>query len=224
VTDAPGPAHGDPYRPPPDAGLALVHADADLLVLAKPAGLLCAPGRGDDKQDCLLARLRRRHPEALLVHRLDMDTSGLMVFARHAAAHAALSEAFRARRVDKGYEARVHGTPEASEGEIALPLAADWPNRPRQVVDALRGRPALTRWRLLQAGAESRLALAPVTGRSHQLRVHLAAIGHPIVGDPLYGRRDRDAGVPRMMLHACRLAFPHPADGRPLAFAHPVPF
>lgn len=203
------------------AALRVLSADDHLLVVDKPAGLLAVPGRGEAGRDCLAARVQSLQPDALVVHRLDMATSGLIVFARGPAAQRTLSIAFAERRVAKRYVALVAGTLPAEEGRIDLPLAADWPNRPRQQVDTLRGKPSLTHWRVLErSGTHTRVALEPVTGRSHQLRVHLAATGHPIVGDALY------AGEPaaRLMLHATDLAFAHPASGEPLAFHSPAPF
>jgi tRNA pseudouridine32 synthase/23S rRNA pseudouridine746 synthase len=167
-----------------------------------------------------------RWPDVRIVHRLDMATSGVLVLARGALAHARLSAAFRERRVTKGYEALVHGPWLAAEsphvGEIDLPLAVDWPNRPRQIVCHRTGKPSLTRYRVLDAGAQARVALAPVTGRTHQLRVHLAAWGRPIVGDPFYGRAGDRA--PRMMLHATAIAFEHPVTAVPCMFESAVPF
>ncbi len=202
----------------------LIHADAHLIVIDKPAGLLAVPGRGAVGRDCLAARVQQRWPDALVVHRLDMATSGLMLFARGAAMHRALSRAFAAREVAKRYEALVAGLPADDGGEIDAPIAADWPLRPRRVVDAAWGRPALTRWRVLArdaANERTRVALEPHTGRTHQLRVHLAHIGHPIVGDALYAPMH---AAPRLMLHACALAFMHPARGARVAFSSPVPF
>lgn len=207
----------------------LVHEDESLLVLDKPAGLLAVPGRGPDKADCLSARVQRRWPEALIVHRLDQATSGLLLLARGAAMQRALSQAFAERRVHKRYEAVVHGLlapPDTPHGwgDITLPLRLDWPRRPRSIVDAEHGKPSHTRWRVLNQDAASvttRLALEPLTGRSHQLRVHLQAIGHPIVGDALYGRPD---GAPRLLLHAGALALVHPRTGQPLCCARPAPF
>ena len=201
-----------------------LHLDAHLVAVDKPAGLLAVPGRTEP--DCMAARVIARWPDALVVHRLDMATSGLLVLARGAAAQRALGDAFAERRVHKRYVAVVHGLPRDDAGEIDLPLAADWPNRPRQQVDRVQGRPSLTRWRVLARDARShtaRLALEPVTGRSHQLRVHLQAIGHPIVGDRLYGPA-ADAQAPRLLLHAEALTLPHPHDGTPLALHCPVPF
>ncbi len=210
------------YRPPADDGADPVFVDESLVVADKPAGLLSAPGRGADKADCLVHRLRRRFPDLLLVHRLDMDTSGLLVFARGAAAQSALSRQFQERRVSKTYLAEVEGSVLDEAGEIDLPLACDWPRRPHQKVDFQAGKPSLTRFRVVARKPEagtSRLELSPVTGRSHQLRVHCLAIGHPIVGDPLYG-----AGGPRLLLHACRLAFTHPVSGQRLDFLSQPPF
>lgn len=199
-----------------------IHLDAQLIVVDKPAGLLAVPGRHEP--DCMAARVQGLWPDARVVHRLDMATSGLLLFARGARAQRALGQAFAARQVDKHYVAVVHGLPATDEGSVELPLAADWPNRPRQVVDVVDGKPALTHWRVLARDAATgttRLELQPVTGRSHQLRVHLAAIGHEIVGDALYGRGD---GCARLLLHACALAFAHPASGEPLHFESPPPF
>jgi len=218
----------DVYRPPPDVGLETLHVEDAFVVLVKPAGLLSEPGRGPDKRDSLLVRAQAAWPDARIVHRLDMLTSGVIVLAREALAHASLSEAFREREVDKRYEALVHGRPARDEGEIDLPLVVDWPNRPRQVVCHDTGKPSLTHYRVVGettvdgVGRLTRIALAPVTGRTHQLRVHLASLGCPIAGDPFYGLSDDPS--PRMMLHACRLDLPHPLTGEPLSFESPVPF
>ena len=203
-----------------------VHADAQLIVARKPSGLLAVPGLGPNGQDCLSARVQARFGDARVVHRLDMSTSGLMLFARGTAAQRVLSQAFAARAVQKGYIAVVAGCPAAPEGEIDLPLSADWPNRPRQQVDRLAGKPSLTRWRVLGPAGDdaTRLALNPVTGRAHQLRVHLLAIGHPILGDALYAPPQVRARSERLLLHACSLAFAHPFDGAPMAFQDLVPW
>jgi len=209
----------------PDSGLPLVFVDETLLVLDKPAGLLTVPGRSADKQDCLASRVRERFSDALVVHRLDQATSGLVVFARGAASQRTLSKAFAARHVHKRYEAVVAGLLADDEGQIDLPLRADWPNRPRQQVDPQRGKPSCTRWRVLRRDTVSgttRAVLEPQTGRSHQLRVHMAAIGHPIVGDALYA--PQGLAGPRLMLHAVALTLPHPADGRTVNFSCPLPF
>lgn len=205
-----------------------IYVDAALLVLDKPSGLLAVPGRGPDKQDCLAARAQTVYPDALVVHRLDMDTSGLMVMARGADAQRALSAAFAARAVKKRYLAVVAGRLEAPSqewGSVDLPLVCDWPNRPRQRVDRVHGKPSLTRWRVLGHDADStRVELEPVTGRSHQLRVHMCELGHPILGDPLYASPAQRTQAPRLLLHACALAFTHPATGEALAFERPAPF
>jgi tRNA pseudouridine32 synthase / 23S rRNA pseudouridine746 synthase len=210
---------------------AIVHADAWLLVVDKPAGLLAVPGRGEAGLHNLLALLQRKWPDALVVHRLDMATSGLIVFARGAAMQRLLSMQFAARTVTKRYDAVVHGCIDVAAGAIALPLAADWPRRPRQRVDLEHGKPALTWWSHRQSdpsaaapgeGSSSRLALEPVTGRTHQLRVHLQAIGHPIVGDALYGPADDPH--PRLLLHATALGLTHPATGKPCRFESEAPF
>jgi tRNA pseudouridine32 synthase/23S rRNA pseudouridine746 synthase len=205
----------------------ILHADAQLIVADKPAGLPTVPGRPIELHDCLWQRVRAQWPDALVVHRLDMATSGLVLFARGAQMQRALSIAFAQRRVEKGYEAIACGTVRDDQGEIALPLAADWPNRPRQKVDAEHGKPSLTRWRVLQRDAPpgtTRLALEPLTGRSHQLRVHLAAIGHPLLGDTLYAPLEIATAAPRLMLHATRLVFVHPSDGSTRQFDRAAPF
>jgi len=218
----------DVYAPPPDLGLEVLHVEPAFVVLVKPPGLLSEPGRGPDKRDSLLVRAQAVYPDARIVHRLDMLTSGVIVLAREALAHASLSEAFRERAVDKRYEALVHGRPADDEGEIDLPLVVDWPNRPRQIVCRDTGKPSLTHYRVVGeahvdgVGTLARIALAPVTGRTHQLRVHLASLGSPIAGDPFYGIAGDTA--PRMMLHACRLAFAHPLTGGRLVFESAVPF
>jgi tRNA pseudouridine32 synthase / 23S rRNA pseudouridine746 synthase len=205
----------------------LVYVDEHLLVLDKPTGLLAVPGRGADKQDCLSARAQRLWPDALVVHRLDMATSGLFLMGRGLHMQRVLSRAFAERRVDKRYEAIVAGRmgDPGAQGVIEQPLAADWPNRPRQKVDAEHGRPSVTRWRVLACGDDAtRLELEPLTGRSHQLRVHLLAIGHPILGDALYAPPDVRERAPRLLLHACALRLAHPASGEELAFDSAVPF
>ncbi|MBC5784260.1 RNA pseudouridine synthase [Ramlibacter sp. USB13] len=205
----------------------LVWVDEHLLVLDKPAGLLAVPGRGEDKQDCLSARAQALWPDALVVHRLDMATSGLFLMGRGVHMQRVLSRDFAERRVHKRYEAVVAGrlASPGAQGVIDLPLVADWPHRPRQKVDREHGRPSETRWTVLAQDADStRVALEPVTGRSHQLRVHLQAIGHPILGDALYAPPETVQRAPRLLLHASALQLAHPATGEPLAFASAVPF
>lgn len=208
------------------AGLVLLHADDHLLVLDKPAGLLAVPGRGEGKQDCLSARVQAVYPDALVVHRLDQATSGLMLMARGAAVQRALSRAFESREVGKRYVAVVEGRLPSSGsddgwGLIDLPIIVDWPNRPLRIIDAENGKPSRTRWRVLgfdAAANTTRVELEPVTGRSHQLRVHLKALGHPILGDALYAPAEVQAKAPRLLLHAAALRFTHPASGLPLSF------
>lgn len=219
--------HSLPYTAPPDDGLHLVYADASLLVVNKPGGLLSVPGRGPGKDDCLASRVQARYPEARVVHRLDMETSGLIVFARGGEMQRRLSVAFQNRQVEKRYVAVVDGALAEAGGVIDLPLGADWPNRPRQQVDHALGKPSLTRWRRLAydpARDATRVALEPATGRSHQLRVHLLSLGHPILGDALYAPPAAQAKAARLLLHADFLAFAHPLSGEPLACACPAPF
>ena len=199
--------------------------DEHLLVMDKPSGLLAVPGRGEDKQDCLSARAQRLWPDALIVHRLDMATSGLVLMGRGLHMQRVLGRAFAERAVGKQYEAVVAGVVAPDEGVIDLPLARDWPNRPLQKVDRDAGRPSVTRWRVLARGDDStRVALEPVTGRTHQLRVHLQAIGHPILGDGLYAPAAVQARAARLALHATALSLAHPATGEPLAFTSAAPF
>lgn len=220
------------------AEIPLVHADEYCLVVDKPAGLLSVPGRGPDKQDCAATRLQAAFPDALVVHRLDMATSGLLLFARGLAAQRALSGALERGDVRKRYQAVVRGRitpPEARgpvqdwEGEpgwglIDLPLMADWPQRPLQKVDP-EGRASRTLWRILaHEGDATRVELAPLTGRTHQLRVHLLALGHPILGDALYGDPDSQARSPRLLLHASQLEIAHPQSGERYAWESQAPF
>ncbi len=213
------------------ADIAVLYVDESLLVLDKPAGLLSVPGRGEDKQDCLSARTQRIYPDALVVHRLDMATSGLMVLARGSATQRTLNDAFAQRTVTKRYIAVVHGQlappPDDTWGVIDLPIIVDWPNRPRRVIDPLLGKPSVTRWRVLShdvPGGTTRVELEPVTGRSHQLRVHLKAVGHPIVGDALYGNTPNQDYAERLLLHACMLELPHPLTNQAMRFVSAVPF
>jgi tRNA pseudouridine32 synthase/23S rRNA pseudouridine746 synthase len=209
---------------PPDAAPVILHEDHTLVLVDKPAGLLSVPGKGEHLADCMIARLRAVFPEILLVHRLDLDTSGVMVFARTAHAQRHLGLQFEKRQMRKTYIARVHGCPEATEGRVDLPLTVDWPNRPRQMVCHETGRPAQTDWQVIrreETGA--RMRLMPLTGRSHQLRVHMLALGHPILGDPLYASGAARAH-PRLMLHAQNLRLRHPESGRGLSISAPVPF
>jgi tRNA pseudouridine32 synthase/23S rRNA pseudouridine746 synthase len=215
-----------PYCHPTDVTVHF-HDDA-LLVVNKPAGLLSVPGRGEDKQDCLSARVQRDFPDALIVHRLDMATSGLMLMARGVSSQRSLNHAFSERQVNKTYVAVVAGhlaSPEAEWGVINLPISVDWPRRPLRIIDPLHGKPSLTRWRVLQhleyppGQRVTRVELEPVTGRSHQLRVHLQAMGHSILGDALYASAIVQQHAPRLLLHANRLSFAHPTTGERLGFS-----
>lgn len=217
------PAHD--YQPPPDEGLAILYLDEELIALDKPSGLLSVPGRSEAARDSLASRVQKRFPEALTVHRLDMETSGVIVMARSRAAHRTLSLAFERRATAKRYVAVLAGNPDQDSGEIDLPLIADWPNRPLQKVDLLQGKPSLTRWRVEQRSTDRcRVELEPVTGRSHQLRVHMLALGHPILGDALYAPEASRCAAPRLMLHAQWLALSHPGSGERLEIASPAPF
>ena len=199
--------------------------DEALIIVCKPAGLLSVPGRLPENKDCVVSRLQLDFADALTVHRLDQVTSGLMVFARSKAVQANLSAQFAQRQVHKRYTAWVEGAVEQDSGSIDLPLICDWPNRPRQKVDFELGKPALTHWRVLErcsagAAARSLLELTPVTGRSHQLRLHLATIGHPIVGDDFYGAQPAE----RVCLHASELGLVHPETGAALQWQSAAPF
>ncbi|HPQ96941.1 MAG TPA: RluA family pseudouridine synthase [Thiolinea sp.] len=211
------------YQPPPDTGLDILYRDEYLLLVNKPAGLLSVPGRDEAHQDSLSRRVQREYPQARIVHRLDMETSGILLLARGRAMERHFSLLFQTRRIHKRYQAWVEGLVVVDEGQVDLPLSADWPRRPRQKVD-IGGKPALTRYRVLVRDPEvrrTRLALEPVTGRSHQLRVHLLSLGHPVTGDRLYGQPGPEG---RMLLHACELGFVHPVLKRELLIHSPVPF
>jgi len=212
--------------------LQIIHEDRCLLVLNKPASLLSVPGRGDDKQDCLSRRVQACFPEALVVHRLDMATSGLMLMARSIEMQRALNHLFERRDIYKRYLAVVGGclpTAQQSDGWslIDMPIALDWPNRPLRIIDAAAGKPSQTRWRTVaidQAADTTRIELEPITGRSHQLRVHLQALGHPILGDALYGSEAIQARSARLLLHACALRLVHPVSNAALCFKSPADF
>ena len=258
------PAPSPAPSPAGHATFKLVYQDQTLLVLDKPSGLLSVPGRGEGKQDCLSTRVQARYADARVVHRLDMATSGLMLMARGAAAQRTLSQAFASRSIHKRYCAVVEGavvedtfiTTPGYWAVIDLPIALDWPNRPRRIIDTQRGKPSVTHWRVMRHGGLhpaseageavpraphtgplsagplqfdsstpfTRLELAPATGRSHQLRVHLAALGHPILGDTLYAPQPVQARASRLLLHATRLTLAHPLTGEPLRFDSAPPF
>ncbi|WP_054301884.1 RluA family pseudouridine synthase [Gemmobacter sp. LW-1] len=209
---------------PPDVPLSILHHDSAILIVDKPAGLLSVPGKDPGKEDCLIGRLRRVFPEVLLVHRLDCDTSGVMVFALNKAAQGNLGQQFEKRQTKKVYIARLWGHLEPKEGTVDLPLCVDWPNRPRQHVNHEQGKPAITDWRVQRHdGKTTRVRLMPQTGRSHQLRVHMLELGHPILGDPIYATGEA-MDYPRMMLHAESLRIRHPETGKSQTFSAPVPF
>ncbi|WP_027331217.1 RluA family pseudouridine synthase [Marinimicrobium agarilyticum] len=192
----------------------VVYQDSALLVVEKPAGLLTVPGRGPDKQDCLINRILPHYPNARIVHRLDQPTSGLVIIPLGYEPQKHLARQFEQRQVHKRYIAVVAGRPDPLEGEVDLPLICDWPNRPRQKVDYTEGKPALTRYRVVSHDeAGTRMALEPVTGRSHQLRVHMMALGHPILGDTLYGTSETISASERLLLHAASIEFTHPRTG-----------
>jgi tRNA pseudouridine32 synthase/23S rRNA pseudouridine746 synthase len=208
---------------PPQGPLKILHEDHELVVVDKPAGLLSVPGKGEHLSDCLIERVRRVFPTVLLVHRLDRDTSGVIAFALTPLAQRHLGWQFEERGARKTYVARLWGETAEKEGVVDLPLRVDWPNRPRQIV-ALDGRPALTRWKALKRGnGETRVRLFPETGRSHQLRVHMQAIGHPILGDPFYAEGPARE-FPRLMLHSESLQLRHPDGGRVFKVTSPAPF
>jgi tRNA pseudouridine32 synthase/23S rRNA pseudouridine746 synthase len=211
------------------SALDLVYLDDQIIVLNKASGLLSVPGRGEDKQDCLITRAQQEWPDALTVHRLDMATSGLVVMARSPDIQRRLSQAFALREVHKTYEAIVAGLPNISETwhDIQLPLMIDWPNRPRSKVDWEQGKPSHTQWRVKQAlplDNATRVELKPITGRTHQLRLHMMAIGHAILGDALYASPEELAKAPRLLLHARELQLKHPVTAKWVVFESSVPF
>lgn len=213
------------YDPPREPFLPVLHADDDLLVVDKPSGLLSVPGKAAEHGDCVEARARDLYPGARIVHRLDMDTSGVMVLALNPGAHRHLGLQFERRKTTKTYLAEIWGHPAADAGEVDLPLVCDWPNRPKQMVSHEHGRPALTRWQVIARGERStRVRLMPHTGRSHQLRVHMLSIGHPIVGDRFYAEGAALAAASRLALHAESLELHHPSGGERISFASAVPF
>lgn len=214
------------YSPPVHVGLDILYQDEAVLVLNKPSGLLSVPGRGEDKADCLTSRVQAEYPDALVVHRLDMSTSGILIMGRGLEAQRALSRSFELRETQKRYHAVVAGRLEGS-GEVDLPLITDWPNRPRQMVDFHRGKKALTLFCAQEYNAAldaTRVELEPITGRSHQLRVHMLALGHPILGDDLYADTAACNKVDRLQLHASYLSIPHPVTAQRLIFSVAAPF
>ncbi|MAD05696.1 MULTISPECIES: bifunctional tRNA pseudouridine(32) synthase/23S rRNA pseudouridine(746) synthase RluA [unclassified Pseudoalteromonas] len=207
------------YNPPMTPYLSIVYQDDDLLIVNKPSGLLTVPGKDPKHADCLIARINRVFPTAKIVHRLDMATSGIICLAMHKEAHRNLSIQFQDRKTAKRYIARVFGKLEQETGSVDLPLICDWPNRPKQMVDHDNGKPSLTHFKVLEyEGNATRVELTPITGRSHQLRVHMLSLGHPILGDKLYAHPEAFAMAPRLQLHAEMLTLAHPASGETLIF------
>jgi tRNA pseudouridine32 synthase/23S rRNA pseudouridine746 synthase len=211
------------YNPPQDP-LGILHDDHEVLLVDKPSGLLSVPGKGEHHADCWIARVQAVYPQALLIHRLDRDTSGVMIFGLtpHAQRHLGLQ--FEKRQTKKTYVARVAGQMSEKTGTVDLPLIVDWPNRPLQMVDHENGKQAVTDWRVVRSNAdETRVRLMPKTGRSHQLRVHMLALGHPILGDPFYAKGPaRD--YPRLMLHSETFQFRHPDGGQGMRITAKSPF
>lgn len=203
----------------------VLYADDHIVVVNKPSGLLSVPGRGPDKQECLGLHLESLYPDIKIVHRLDMDTSGLMVLARSAEVHKHLSRQFQERQTQKTYHAICSGKPSLQSGCINLPMRCDWENRPRQMIDFKQGKGAQTFWQLLtQANNRFLVELTPITGRSHQLRLHMKSLGHPILGDNLYADPNSLQQASRLMLHAKTLCFTHPITEQKMQFDCPSLF
>jgi len=221
------------YLPPMSPYIDIIYQDDDIVVLNKASGILSVPGRLPEHQDCLQNRVQRVLPTATIVHRLDMATSGLMIMALNKPAHVAISRQFEQRKTQKSYLARVFGIVEQAEGSVDLPLICDWPNRPKQKIDHENGKQSLTHYRVLSHNetiktnndeASTLLELTPVTGRSHQLRVHMLALGHPILGDRLYAHPQALAMSNRLQLHALKLSLFHPSTEEAISFNAPCPF
>ncbi|MDG6774642.1 RluA family pseudouridine synthase [Thiomicrorhabdus sp. ZW0627] len=203
----------------------ILYVDESIIVANKPSGLLSVPGRGPDKQECLLSHLQAHYPDALIVHRLDMDTSGIMLLARNKEAHRVLSRQFQERETDKSYQAVCLGKPSLQSGSVRLPMRCDWERRPLQMIDFFYGKYAETHWRVLQQYQNFfTVELTPVTGRSHQLRLHMKSLGHPILGDNLYADPVSLEMMPRLMLHAQQLSFTHPETGQAMDISCPPDF
>jgi tRNA pseudouridine32 synthase/23S rRNA pseudouridine746 synthase len=220
----PVPTHYD-YNPPTDPWIDIVHEEADFVIVHKPSGLLSVPGKDPALADSLQRRAEGHWPTAGMIHRLDKDTSGVMVLALNKPAHAKIAMQFEKRTAKKSYVARLWGTLEADEGTVDLPIAVDWENKPRQRIDFERGREARTRWQVISRdNGITRVRLFPLTGRTHQLRLHMMTLGHPVLGDPFYATGEALAAAERLQLHAEELSFAHPVTGEPVHFAIPAPF
>jgi tRNA pseudouridine32 synthase/23S rRNA pseudouridine746 synthase len=210
---------------PPDSPLDVIHLDEQILAVNKPSGLLSVPGKALEHRDCLETRVKTAYPDALLVHRLDMDTSGVMVFARTKVAQRHIGLQFQKRQLQKTYVARVRGHVAKDSGTVDLPLIVDWPNRPLQMVDFERGKPSVTDWTVLaREDGVTRMQLRPLTGRSHQLRVHMRELGHAILGDRFYADAATIAAADRLQLHAQTLRLRHPDGGAWLDISTACPF
>ncbi|MCW8936170.1 MAG: pseudouridine synthase [Gammaproteobacteria bacterium] len=214
------------YTPPVHTKLDILYQDNNLIALNKPAGLLSVPGRGEDKQDCMLSRLQIEFPEALVIHRLDMPTSGIIVFARNKNTQKLMGKLFENKLISKEYFAKVHGVLKETSGIINQPLITDWINRPRQKIDYKQGKPSQTRYTLLSIieGKNSLVKLQPITGRSHQLRVHMSSLGHAILGDELYGTYQTRNESSRLLLHAENVSFIDPLTKKNINIHCPVDF
>lgn len=213
------------YRPPTDPWIAVIHEEADFVIVDKPSGLLSVPGKDPALSDSLQRRAEARWPAAGMVHRLDKDTSGVMVIALNKRAHARIAIQFEKRTAEKSYVARVWGDLAGDSGLVDQPIAVDWENKPRQRIDHERGREARTEWRVLaREGGVTRVGLHPLTGRTHQLRVHMMSLGHPVLGDAFYATGAALAAADRLQLHAETLSFAHPVTGERVTFAVPAPF
>ena len=216
-----------PYSPPPFNGLEILYQDDHLLAVNKPSGLLTVPGKGPEKQDSLILRVQTQYPQALIVHRLDLGTSGILLMALDKETQGKMGKLFQQRKVKKRYEAIVAGKLDPESGLIDLPLITDWPNRPKQKVDHETGKPSQTRYQLMEYDETtdtSRVELNPETGRSHQLRVHMMALGHPILGDELYANDTILQMADRLQLHAGWLSFPHPMTVENISIDCATPF
>jgi len=213
------------YDPPTSPWLSVIHRDSDILVLDKPSGLLSVPGKPEAHDDCLQERARKFYRNAMTIHRLDKDTSGIVVMGMTRKAHANISMQFEKRQTTKSYIACVWGSVVGNEGDIDLPIGSDWDNRPKQMIDHKNGRSAQTHWEVItREGNTTRLRLTPTTGRSHQLRVHMLSLGHPILGDVFYGSIESRNATTRLQLHAETLGFIHPSTGQFCTYSAACPF
>jgi len=214
------------YNPPAHNKLEILYIDDDLIALNKPSGLLSVPGRGEDKQDCLLSRLQLEYPQALVIHRLDMPTSGILLFALNLELQKRMSMLFEQKKIHKEYIAKVHGIPVQTTGTIDQPLITDWINRPKQKIDYNNGKPSQTKYRMVSSdnNNNSLILLQPITGRSHQLRVHMSSLGHAILGDDLYGTAQTRNASKRLLLHAQKISFIHPLTNHPITINCKVNF